>query len=152
MWGFVVSKVLAGLFLVFWACLQALPGGVLSEGDRKTETQFSDATLKASNICSFICLQAVLIVAAKEALGTSSLHTPWTTAQVLYFLLGFGGGLFRLWTIRILKRQFTFSVGIVKDHRCACLIGWSRMSPLAEQQPMRMECCSQQREMKGFLL
>lgn len=41
--------------------------------------------------------------------------------QVIYFLLGIVGGLLRLWSINIMKQHFTFSVGIVKDHKCVAV-------------------------------
>ena len=37
--------------------------------------------------------------------------------QVLYAALGVAGAALRLWAMRVLARQFTFEVGIVKDHK-----------------------------------
>ena len=84
MWGFVGSKILTGVFLVYWGCLQCLPGGTLNEHDRRVETQqFSASAVKAHRLCLLICIKSAAVVAASEAYyGIGTLRTPWTTAQV----------------------------------------------------------------------
>lgn len=37
--------------------------------------------------------------------------------QVVYAVMGCAGGALRLWAMLIMKRHFTFEVGIVKDHQ-----------------------------------
>ena len=64
------------------------------------------------------CLQPqpLLCMHAGEQLTTSHFLSP---LQGLYALMGAGGGALRLWAMAIMQQQFTFEVGIVKDHKCA---------------------------------